>query len=287
MGYKNVWTVKKGTMDMKIKHDFHIHTDLSLCARESAKLDNYVEISRKLGLEKIGIANHFWDSNIDAGDDFFRDEFYKVQDFEHILKIKSEINRSNSDDLKIYFGGEAEYAPMHRDISVSEEVAEQLDFLLVPNSHTHMTMPKEYYESYQRHIDFMLQAYEDIINSKVSRYITAVAHPFDAICCPYDREILINMISSDTFKRLFHKTASKEIAVELNIAYMRDFSKNYQDIENGAHIRMFRLAKDCGCKFIFGSDAHDADCHKRYHEFTKVFIDLLELKEDDIAEIAR
>lgn len=272
---------------MKIKHDFHIHTDLSLCASESAKLDNYIEISKKLSLEKIGIANHFWDSNIAPGDDFFRDEFYKVQNFEHILKLKPEIDKANSDDLKIYFGGEAEYAPMHRDISVSEAVAEQLDFLLVSNSHTHMTMPKEFYEPYQRHTDFMLQAYEDIINSKVSRYITAVAHPFCAVCCPYDREILINMIPDDTFKHLFDKTANKGIAFELNIAYMRDFNKSYQDIEQGAHIRMYRLAKECGCKFIFGSDAHDATAHKRYDECTKTYIDLLELKEEDIVEFAR
>lgn len=272
---------------MKIKHDFHIHTDLSLCARKSATLDNYIEISKKLGLEKIGIANHFWDSNVDAGKDFFRDEFYKVQNFEHILKIKPEIDKVNSEDLKIYFGGEAEYAPMYRDISVSEEVAEQLDFLLVSNSHTHMTMPKEYYKPYQSHVDFMIQAYEDIINSKVSRYITAVAHPFEAVCCPYDMEILINMISDDTFKRLFDKTANKEIAFELNIAYMRDRNKSYQDIEQGAQIRMFRLAKECGCKVIFGSDAHDMGGHKRYDELTKVFIDLLELKEGDILEFAR
>ena len=267
---------------MEIKHDFHIHTDLSICANETATLDNYLAIAKDLGLEKIGIANHFWDSRIDGNIDF-----YKTQDFEHISKLKPEIDKANSDELKVYFGGEAEYDFKHHDVSVTEEVAEQLDFLLVPNSHTHLTMPSEYYNPYEKHIEYMIQAYGDIINSKVSKFITAVAHPFCAVCCPYDREILINMISDDTFKRLFDKTANKGIAFELNVDYMAKFKKSYEEIAEAAHIRMFRLAKECGCKFIFGSDAHSTTEHKTYEQLTKTFADLLELKETDLAEIAR
>ena len=79
-------------------------------------------------------------------------------------------------------------------------------------------MPRDCFEPYQKHVDYMIQAYLDIINSKVNKYITAVAHPFEAVCCPYDNEILINMISDDTFKRLFDETAEKGIAFEINVA---------------------------------------------------------------------
>ncbi len=267
---------------MKINHDFHIHTDLSICANETATLENYIRIAGDLGLKKIGIANHFWDSEIDGAFDF-----YKIQDFEHISKLRPEIEKNSSNSLKIYFGTEAEYDPKHRDVSVTEEVAEQLDFLIVPNSHTHITMPKEFYEPYEKHIEYMIQAYEDIINSKVSKYITAVAHPFCAVCCPYDREQLINIISDDTFKRLFEKTANKGIAFELNVDYMAKFKKSYEEIAEAAHMRMFRLAKESGCKFIFGSDAHSTTEHQTYEYLTKTFVELLGLKEDDIAEIAR
>ncbi len=265
---------------MEIKHDFHIHTDLSICANETATLGNYVEIANKLGLEKIGIANHFWDSRIEGAFDF-----YKTQDFEHISKLKPELEKVNVEGLRIYFGAEAEYDFKNRDVSVTEEVAEQLDFLIVPNSHTHITMPGEFYEPYGKHIEYMINAYEDIINSKVSKYITAVAHPFCAVCCPYDREILINMITDDTFRRLFDKTANKGIAFELNVDYMEKFKKTEEEIRCGAHMRMFRLAKECGCKFIFGSDAHSTKEHESYKKLTKIFADELELKEENIAEI--
>ena len=173
----------------------------------------------------------------------------------------------------------------HRDVSVTAEIAEQLDFLLIPNSHTHMTMPKDFYIPYQKHVDFMIQAYEDIINSKVSKYITAIAHPFEAVACKYDNEILINMISDDTFKRLFDKTAEKGIAYEINTGSL--CMKTPGQIENSAKVRLLRLAKESGCKFIFGSDAHN---HSRFyfHKGVAQFVaDILDLKEDDFVDIVK
>lgn len=264
---------------MKIKHDFHIHTSLSLCANETATLDNYIENAKMLGLEKIGIANHFWDEKIP---DCF--DFYRVQNYERVEKIKPEIEAKKTDGLKIYFGCETEYDSHRGDVAICEETAEKFDFILVPNSHTHITMPQDLYEPYEKHVEFMIKAYEDIINSKVSKYITAIAHPFEAVCCPYDKEILINMISDDTFKRLFDKTAEKGIAFEINVSSMKN--RTIEEIESCAMIRMFNLAKECGCKFIFGSDAHTNSVHSRYSN-AQYTAELIGLKETDILEIAR
>jgi histidinol phosphatase-like PHP family hydrolase len=143
-------------------------------------------------------------------------------------------------------------------------------------------MPRDCFEPYQKHVDYMIQAYLDIINSKVNKYITAVAHPFEAVCCPYDNEILINMISDDTFKRLFDETAEKGIAFEINVASMH--KKNHFEIENSAVLRMFRLAKECGCQFIFGSDAHSNSAHESYSN-AQFVADLLGLTENDIKDI--
>jgi len=264
---------------MKIKHDFHIHTSLSICADETATLDNYIENAKKFGLEKIGISNHFWDSVIPIGD-----EFYRIQDYAHVSELKPEIEAKRTDGLKIYFGCETEYDLKRGDVAISEETAEKFDFILVPNSHTHITMPKDLYEPRESHMNYMIKAYEDIINSKISKYITAIAHPFEAVGCPYDNEILINMIPDDTFKRLFDKTAQKGIAFEINTYSMNDKTK--EKIDRCAQIRMFNLAKASGCKFIFGSDAHKSSGHDCYSNAQYV-ADLIGLKETDIIEIAR
>ncbi len=264
---------------MKIKHDFHIHTDLSLCANETATLSNYLEIAKNLDLKKLGFADHFWDEKIDGANGF-----YQPQNFEHICELKKEIAKTPHDGIEIYFGCETEYDPYHRGVAITEERAEQMDFIIVPNSHTHMMMPKDFYEPYQKHVDFMIQAYEDIINSNVSRYITAMAHPFEAVCCPYPNSILIDMITDDQFKRLFDKTAEKGIAIEINVASM--MKKTTDEIEKCSQIRLFRLAKECGCKFTFGSDAHSNTAHDTYHNADFV-AKLLDLTENDLADIVK
>ena len=44
---------------MKITHDFHIHTHLSVCAKDSATVEHYAEVAKNLGLKKLGFADHF------------------------------------------------------------------------------------------------------------------------------------------------------------------------------------------------------------------------------------
>ena len=264
---------------MKIHHDFHIHTHLSLCANESATVENYLTIARRLGLTKLGFSNHFWDENIPGAT-----PFYVPQNLSHVLQLKPELAAVTVPNITLYFGCETEYDPARRDVTITEEVAQQFDFILVPNSPTHLVMPRDCYHPYQKHVDFMIRAYEDIIDSSVSRYITAIAHPFEAVGCPYDYNILIHIISDDCFKRLFDRTAERGIAIEINVDSMRN--KSEAEIESCSQLRMFRIARECGCKFLFGSDAHDNTAHSSYGHADFV-AKLLKLSEDDIAEIAR
>lgn len=264
---------------MKIIHDFHVHTNLSICANETATVENYIANAKRLGLKKIGFSDHFGAKDIPGARGF-----YAAHPFEHNAELKDTLAKINEPDIKFYFGCETEYHTPKRDIALTEAEAEKFDFIVVPNSHTHMIMPKEYIPSYEKHRDFMIMAYEDILNSTLSRYVTAMAHPFDAVCCPYDYKILIKMITDDTFKRLFDKTAEKNIAFEINVSYSKNMTP--QELADDCHIRMFRLAKECGCKFIFGSDSHDSN-HHDFYENSSILADILELKEDDLAEICR
>ncbi len=264
---------------MKINHDFHIHTFLSGCGDKNATVDGYIENAKSLGLTKLGFANHFWDQNINGAPDW-----YKPQNFDNLCKIKDDLKRFENENIKLYFGCETEYDYPHRSVALTPNIAEQLDYVLVPNSHTHITMPNDFYNPYTKHKDYMTDAYYDIINSDISRYITAIAHPFEAVNCPYDNKILIEMFTDGEFKRMFSKTAEKGIAIEINVA--RYEKLNRDDIENYPTMRMFKIAKAMGCKFIFGSDAHRHAAHT-YYKNTDFIANLLELKENDITDIAR
>ena len=265
---------------MKITHDFHIHTHLSPCGKESATVENYVANAKKYGIKKLGFADHFWDSNLPALNDF-----YSTQGYEQLAKIKDDIKKFDGDGgVKLYFGCECEYDYKNHDLAITEEIAEKFDYIIVPNSHTHMTMPKDFYEPYDKHIEFMINSYTDILNSRFAKYITSIAHPFSAVGCPYGANVLRDMISDDTYKRLFTMAAEKGIAIEACVFGLLKKPTNTVDVWNP--LRPLKLAKECGCKFTFGSDAHDNEYHETYHYADKV-AEILGLTPDDIAEIAR
>lgn len=264
---------------MKIQHDFHIHTALSLCASETATVDNYLKIAKNIGLKKLGFSNHFWDDRIEGANDW-----YKQQNYQHLSLLKPELEKAAGSGIQLYFGCETEYDYIHHGVAITEETAEKFDYVLVPHLHSHMPwVSKDYRMSAQKHMELMIQTYEEIIDSNVSRYITAMAHPFTAYGYLGDRDILIDMISDDVFRRLFEKTASKSIAFEINVSSMRN--KTADEIETCPQIRMYKIAKECGCKFIFGSDAHNNEDHNSYSNADLV-AELLDLKEREIADIA-
>ena len=278
---------------MIIDHDFHLHTNLSLCAHSTATLDFFLEKAAREGLKKIAITDHLWDHAVD-GYQVRGGSFYEVQDFEHICKLRSEIDAHNAGGgIKVLFGAEAEYSYENRRPAVTPAVAEQLEVLLVPNSHTHLTMPKDFYEPRERHIEYMVDAFMDIVNSDVAKYITAIPHPFMAVCCPYDQKLLLEKISDDTFKRCFSAAAEKGIALEINPNYLKQksfdgYTRNdtiaamYRD----PSLRMLRIGKECGCKFTVGTDCHGFDGDRDY-SLTYLISSILELRADDFHPLAR
>ena len=92
------------------------------------------------------------------------------------------------------------------------------------------------------------------------------------------------MISDDCFKHLFDRTAEKNIAIEINVAGMQHMTP--EQVAECAQMRLFRLAKECGCKLIFGSDDHAAVQPDVYNH-AEFVANILGLKEDDMAEITK
>jgi histidinol phosphatase-like PHP family hydrolase len=279
---------------MIINHDFHLHTSLSLCASRDADFDFFINKAKADGLKKIAITNHLWDHGVD-GYQGRGGNFYEVQNFEHIMALKPEIDRYNREggDLKVLFGAEAEYSFENRRPALTPAVAEQLEVLLVPNSHTHLTMPKEFYHPYEKHAEYMIDAFMDIVNSDVARYITAIPHPFMAVCCPYDNRILIDLISDDSFKRCFSAAAEKGIALEINPNYLQksefeSYTRNgtLADMYLDPAFRMLRIGKECGCKFTVGTDRHGHAGELDYF-YTYLVAGILDLTEDDFHPLVR
>ena len=231
----------------------------------------------------MAITNHMWDHTIS---DWSGGAFYEKQDFLHINQIREELNRANksNSDIKFLFGCEAEYSFKHRRPAITPEVAEQMEIILAPNSHTHITMPRSFYKSHRKHILYMIDAFNDIVHSDMAKYITAIPHPFIAVSCPYDNHQLLNEITDDEFKSCFDAAAAKNIALEINPNFLKH--KTLSQMYDDPIFRMYRIGKECGCKFTVGSDSHDSSGFDTF-PLIYVMITLLDLKKNDFIDLTR
>ena len=92
-------------------------------------------------------------------------------------------------------------------------------------------------------------------------------------------------MSDDTFKKMFDRTAKKGIAIEINTACLFMDGSSIEEVAFKGQMRIYKLAKECGCKLIFGSDSHDS-VDMNILDQANAISDILGLKESDIAKIA-
>lgn len=270
---------------MNITHDLHMHTYLSFCGKDEATVENYLAQAETLGLQTLGFTDHVWDDAHPGMPAWYQQG--GRQNVPHVMQLRSRIEACRGRGVRLLHGCEAEYDYPGRTTALSMAAAEQFDFVIASSSHTGNTMPKSFYDPPRRHAEFMLQAYEDMLRSEVSRYFTAMAHPFHAVLCPYGHEPVIEAITDDEYRRIFDLTAKKGIAVEINIKCLVGYhAERTDELDRQPHLRMFRIARDCGCRFIFGTDCHWLDAQNVIGLAPKV-ADLLGLTEEDLHPIVR
>ena len=255
---------------MKITCDLHAHTHLSVCGQDCSTIARYVETALDFGLNTVGIADHMWDAEIPFPPEMRLSraagpsgevvvEWYRKQNVEHCRRILPEIAGTDTKGIRFLFGGEVDYAP-GRGAAISEREAEKLDFIIVPNSHTNHLMDKRWYESRERHAGFMLRAAMEICTGPVRQYVTALAHPFDAVCCPYPLWEIVEKVTDAQFREVFCAAQENGIAAEINGSCFVRMTP--EEIPQSAMFRILSAARDCGCKFTIGSDSHSGDGRK-------------------------
>lgn len=274
---------------MNLSADYHVHTYLSKCANETATPQAYIDNAVELGLDTIVITDHMWDNanlpyNI-QGDAYSErckqwGMSYMETDADYCLAIKEEFNKIDCKGVRVLFGCECEYDYIRHRPAMTLETAKRFDAVLVPNSHTHLTMPDKYYYPYEKHCSFMIDAFYDIVNSDIAPFITAIAHPFQAVCCYYDKNILLNLITDEQYMQCFSLAREKNIAIEINLSNYP--GKTKQEILQRGEIRMLKLAKEAGCHFTFGTDTHAKQSQLDAFPYASVLSDILNLSKDDL-----
>ena len=275
-------------MRFKVDHDLHIHSQLSKCSRHPQQTpENILAYALKNGFTDICLTDHFWDSNVPGASGF-----YAGQDLQHICQS---LPLPQAENVRFHFGCETEMDKFCT-VAISDKVLDMMDFIIVPVNHFHMRnfTIDEKDLSPERRADTLVNHIGSLLEKDLPFHKMGIAHlsaPCVAGTC--DESIrghldILDMIEDSIFRQLFDTAGRKGIGIELNIA--SEVFEKYTKEEIDRRLRIYKIAKQCGCKFYLGSDAHVPEhlegALKRFHGTVEI-LGLEETDKFDIGSIRR
>lgn len=255
-----------------VDQDYHIHSHLSLCSSDPGQTQTAIrEILGADGFTDLCLTDHYWDERVCAD----ISDWYRKQDTAHLL---SEGRTESGNGVRFRFGAEVDMTMDHT-VGISDEMAEKLDFIIVPTTHLHMKMNIDQQSGAEERAQAWIDRFDALLRKDLPFEKIGLAH----ITCTLIRSKVKNghlevlrLIDDETMRQLFSETAKKGMGVELNFdpdQWAPEFVEE--------NLRPYRIAKACGCKFYFGGDAHTRDELKENRRRFEHTVDLLDLIEDD------
>ena len=264
-------------MRFKVDHDYHIHSHLSLCSDDPEQSNERIlRYAEDNGFSKICLTDHFWDESIPA-----RCGFYNKQGVEH---IKQALPLPQGEKTKFLFGCETEM-DRNFNIGVSEKLYDKFDFIIVPTTHLHFNafVMEEVRNDPEYRAYLWVERFAKLLEKDMPFHKMGIAHLTCGLMLSGEYEngekkylSVLRLIDDKVYRSLFASAAKKGIGIELNIPI-----ENMGDEERTEVLRPYKAAKEMGCKFYLGSDAHvprELDAAKNRFE---MIIDALDLTEKD------
>ena len=261
-------------------NDLHIHSKISSCSNDPRQsTERILEYAKQNNLKTICLTDHFWDDVVEGG----ADSWYARQNYEH---ISAALPLPQADGIEFLFGCETEMDKFFT-LGIAKESFDKFDFVVVPTTHLHFMGFTIWGEdnSYERRAQLWVDRIDALLNMDLPFHKMGLAHMTCSLVAPKREEYLevIKLIPTAEMERLFKKAANLGIGIELNASALDFSNENKADIA----LRPYKIAKECGCKFYSGSDAHHPEHLDRAKAIIEKAIDLLQLTEEDKFHIAR
>ncbi len=253
-----------------IDHDYHIHSRLSDCSDDPGQTPEVIlQYARERGFSQIVLTNHFWDHRVYVPDY----GFYNHQSFE---RLKEELPLPQCEGVEFLFGGECDM-DQNGVIGATAETVQELDFLIVPTTHLHLT-PFTMAEgtSLEERAKLYIRRIECLLNADLPFHKVGLAHPTDCIADGDDHLQVLDMIPDTEYGRVFSGLAAVGAGFELNFE-----PRSYRDEDLPRVLRPYRIAREVGCKFYLGSDVHESYRMPEVMDRFNAIVDALELTEED------
>ncbi|MBR5308266.1 MAG: PHP domain-containing protein [Clostridia bacterium] len=260
-------------MKYKVDHDLHIHSNISSCSYGKEQTpERILRYAEENGFRKICLTDHFWDERSGEPNPWYRD-----QNFAHINAARP---LPESDNVKFLFGCETE---LRHDLvlGISAERFDEFDFVVIPTTHLHFqgfTVTEKDNISFKARADAWVRRLDAVLSMDIPFHKTGIAHLTTGLISPEREQYLevIREISENDMYRLFRQAAKVGVGIELNASVFAP-----SETEKDMALLPYRIAKECGCKFYCGSDAHEEEHFFYAKPRLENAAELLGLTEDD------
>jgi len=260
-------------MKYQIDHDYHIHSYLTPCAGHppAQNAENILAYGKRMGMKHLCITDHFWDSeNVSP----MESAWFKNYGYPYVSRI---LPLPADEECKLHLGCETDM-DLFFNVGVSDKLYDKLEFIIVATSHLHAPgwTVREDNTSVADRAAIYMERNHKLLDMDLPFRKVGLAHPtcelIDYKCTGSYLDIL-NYVTDKEYRELFSRAAAVGMGIELNMTL--------EEASQEAALRPYRIAKDCGCKFYLGSDAHTPGGLEGARERFEIMINALELSEND------
>ena len=263
-------------------NDLHIHSKISLCSDDPEQTpERILEYAKENGLKNIVLTDHFWDKSVKVDINW-----YEGEDFDHGYdRVKQALPLPQADGINFYFGCETEL-DRNFTLGIAKESFDKFDFVVIPTTHLHMlgfTIDRKDY-AVENRARVWVERLEAVLNMDLPFHKIGLAHLTTPLCTPIaenaftleDYKRFLDLLPQEKLVELFTKASRLGVGIELNFGSVIE-----NDEVRPSIMRIYRTAKECGCKFYFASDAHHPAAFSTRKAVFEFVIDELQLTEDD------
>ena len=234
-------------MPFAIDHDLHCHTGLSSCSGDSKQTAQaLLDHAKKCGYTVQCVTDHLWDNLVPGASDW-----YAPQDINH---VKQSLPLPQDDQVRMVFGCETEYCG-HGKLGLHPSHYDDFDFIVIPPNHFHMKgfVRPVTVDTEQKAADLLVERLEELSRMDLPWHKVGIAHMVcGLIFSEGDETKVYNLVDEGRFRAVMRRLAGLGAGIEINLA---SFGRGWQDRAD-SYLRLYRFAKDEGCKFYLASDAH-------------------------------
>lgn len=252
-------------------HDLHCHSCLSLCSEDpTCTAEAIFRQAQSWGYDTLCLTDHLWDADIPGAS-----AFYAPQNIEHVLSAKP---FAHADGMRCLLGCETEYVGGGK-LGLSREHFDLFDFVVIPPNHMHMkgfVRPDGVVTAAQM-AELFTARLEEISRLDIPMEKVGIAHLTCSLLFSEGRVCdVIRLMDEERLQSVFSAFARRGAGIELNAECFREM-----DADPEACLRLYRIAKENGCRFYAASDAHSLTAYSSVGKKLPAVVQALGLTEAD------